>query len=176
MQFLVLASSAKGPNTHAKPSRSQLFKVTFQQSIFKSEFSKVNRQKSNSKVQRQRSKVKQRPKSNFPKSNWKRQISNVKFQVEFPKSDFQSEIFQIKLSVKRSNFNFQSRPVKKSLKFSRSTSGHQSVVFQSPLFLKSQTIPIQTLESETFQSPILTGKLFQVKSCKSTFFNFNTSK
>ena len=109
-----------------------------------SQFSKVNLcQKSNWKV-----KVKL-PKSNFRKCNFKRQISNVKFQVEFPTSNFQSEIFQIQFSFKFLNSNFQSPILKVNLRLSERA-------FQSPLF-ESQTIPIQTLESETFQSPILTG-------------------
>ena len=69
-----------------------------------SQFSKVDLcQKSNSKVKSEITKV-----QFLPKSNFKRQISNVKFQVEFPTSNFQrSETFQIQLSFKFSKSNFE---------------------------------------------------------------------
>ena len=70
-----------------------------------SQFSKVDLcQKSNSKVKSEITKV-----EFLPKSNFKRQISNVKFQVEFPTSNFQSETFQIQLSFKFSKSNFEGR-------------------------------------------------------------------
>ena len=119
-----------------------------------SQFSKVNLcQKSNSKV-----KVKL-PKSNFRKCNFKRQISNVKFQVEFPTC----QIFKENLSKSNSHSNFQS-PI------SKVNSRLSERAFQSPPLFESQTIQIQTLESETFQSPISTDRhiskanIFQVKS------------
>ena len=87
------------------------------------------------------------PKSNFCQSP----ISKDKFQTSNFKSSFQRQIFkEAKLSKSNCHSNFQSQ-------ISKVNSRLSERAFQSPPLFESQTIQIQTLESETFQSPILTG-------------------
>ena len=152
--------------------------VNFPKWHLSSHFSKVNFQKSTSvKSPIGRSNVKgekrnyQSPilaKVQFQKTNVKRQISSRVSDVKF---------FKEKFSKSNSHSSFQIQIFKAPISKVNWRSSERA--FQSPLF-ESQTIPIQTLESETFQSPILTGTFekptFSKSSLPSELFNFNTCK
>ena len=133
-----------------------------------SQFSKVDLcQKSNSKVKSEITKV-----EFLPKSNFKRQISNVKFQVEFPTSNFQrSETFQIQLSFKFSKSNFEGQLEVIRACFSKSTTLWKSnnsnsnawkVQFWQAHF-KSQHFPSQVKYSFRFDREQTKKKKFDSK-------------
>ena len=117
-----------------------------------SQFSKVNLcQKSNWKV-----KVKL-PKSNFRKCNFKRQISNVKFQVEFPTSNFQREPFQIQFSFQLSKSNFEGQLEVIRACFSKSTTLWKSNNSNSNAWKWN-------VSKSDFDRHISKGNIFRVKS------------